>query len=143
MSSNIYRGASETRPAVDRIVPYQRDSNSSGSRRGLDVGPLFSGKDIESDSNQIPNYQGQVLGGSGRLPHIEDDQQRAIARSGDYEIQSRKIINQPMIDSNTTNLETRVMNREISNQGSNFNHEGLSHRIETEKTERSNRNEGS
>jgi len=48
-----------------------------------------------------------------------------------------------MIDSNTTNLETRVMNREISNQGSNFNHEGLSHRIETEKTERSNRNEGS
>jgi hypothetical protein len=48
-----------------------------------------------------------------------------------------------MINSNLNKLETRVLNREISNHGSNFNNEGFSHHIETVKTERSNQNEGS
>jgi len=48
-----------------------------------------------------------------------------------------------MIDSNKTNLETRVINHELGNQGSAFANVGLSHHTETEKTERSGQNQGS
>ena len=57
ISSNIFRGASESRPTVQRIVPYQRDSNSSGSRHVVETGPLFAAKDIETDSNRYMNLQ--------------------------------------------------------------------------------------